>query len=93
MQCCGAGPFSPYIFEQFKNIDTAEAAPAVPRTPLVHRLYRITSRIRSQLQKALTRDSGAQVGLFDEKKTRGRKSRDIVNFKFWYEKFRFLHFI
>jgi hypothetical protein len=25
-----------------------------------------------------TRESGAQVGFFDEKKTRGQKSRDIV---------------
>jgi hypothetical protein len=32
-------------------------------------------------KKALTRESGAHVGLFDEK-TKGRKSRDIVPLKF-----------
>jgi hypothetical protein len=36
---------------------------------------RISSRIRSRMQKAWTRESGAQVGLFDEK-TRGWKSCD-----------------
>jgi hypothetical protein len=41
---------------------------------------RISSGIEAICKKALTRESGAQVRLFDEK-TRGRKSRDTLPLK------------
>jgi hypothetical protein len=47
-------------------------APAVSMTPLVHRLFRITLRIRSHLQKCFN-------PLMKMKKTRGQKSRDTVH--------------
>jgi hypothetical protein len=40
----------------------------------------ISRRIRSRIQKALSRESGAQGVLFNEK-TEGRKSRDTVPLK------------